>query len=230
MRHVIGLAVALVAIAAVPSFAQEVVDTTNAKGYVSGFAGAASAGGNSTGSVLLEGGARVAPHVMVFGNVGRFANLQADLQPTLDSTTNALNTEGVGVTGSGTLPAWYGIVGLRAEAPVSKHALPYVLGGIGTARLNPTPQFMFSSGALPDGTTPDVGTDVTSSLVSAGSITAPAASNAFMFTLGGGVQVPVVSRWAADVGYRYSRIAADTTLSAAALNTNVVTFGIGYRF
>jgi opacity protein-like surface antigen len=46
------------------------------------------------------------------------------------------------------------------------------------------------------------------------------------------VQVPLVTRWVADVGYRYSRIAPDTTLSATAtaLNTNVITFGVGYRF
>ena len=33
-----------------------------------------------------------------------------------------------------------------------------------------------------------------------------------MYTLGGGVQVPVAQHWAADLGYRYSRIAADTAL------------------
>jgi opacity protein-like surface antigen len=36
--------------------------------------------------------------------------------------------------------------------------------------------------------------------------------------------------WTADIGYRYSRIAADTTLSATPFNTNVMTFGFGYRF
>ena len=51
-----------------------------------------------------------------------------------------------------------------------------------------------------------------------------------MLMLGGGVQVPLVTRWVADVGHRYSRIAADTALSATALNTNVITFGVGYRF
>ena len=45
-----------------------------------------------------------------------------------------------------------------------------------------------------------------------------------------GVAVPLVPHWAVDVGYRYSRIAADTTLSATGLNTNVMTFGFGYRF
>ncbi len=113
---------------------------------------------------------------------------------------------------------------------MNKHAFPYVLGGIGAARLSPTTQLSFASGNMPDGTVPDVGADVTTALVSAGDYTAPAPSNAFMFMLGGGVQVPLVPHWAVDVGYRYSRIAADTTLSAVALNTNAVTFGFGYRF
>jgi opacity protein-like surface antigen len=33
-----------------------------------------------------------------------------------------------------------------------------------------------------------------------------------------------------DASYRYSRIAADTTLSANPLNLNGMTFGVGYRF
>jgi opacity protein-like surface antigen len=180
--------------------------------------------------VLFEAGVRVAPHVTAFGNIGRFANLKGDLQPTLDAATTALSEQGLGVTSGGTLPAWYGLGGLRAEFPASAHALPYVLGGLGAARLNPTAQFTYASGTMPDGVTPDVGTDVTSTLMTLGSYTAPPASNALMFMLGGGVEIPTVPHWSVDLGYRYSRIAADSTLSAAALNTNVMTFGFGYRF
>ena len=47
---------------------------------------------------------------MVFGNIGRFANLQADLQPTLDSATAALSAnQGLSVIGGGKLPASYGL-------------------------------------------------------------------------------------------------------------------------
>ena len=120
--------------------------------------------------------------------------------------------------------------GVRAEFPADRHAMPYVLGGLGTARLKPNEQFMFTNGALPDGTVPAVGTDVTSTLETSGMLLAPSSSNAFMYTLGGGVQLPVAQHWAADLGYRYSRIAADTALSSGALRTNAVTFGFGYRF
>jgi opacity protein-like surface antigen len=181
-----------------PLFAQE-GGGPDAIGYVTGLGGFASSVGNTTGDVVVEGGVRVAPHVMVFGDIGRFSNLQADLQPTLDTTTSAL-------------------------------AANQGLGGIGVAHLNPTAQFTFSSGTLPDGSTPAVGTDVTTTLTTAGSFTAPPSSNAFMFTLGGGVQIPVAPHWVVDGGYRYSRIAADSTLSALPLNANGMTFGFGYRF
>ena len=213
-----------------PLFAQE-RGGQRASGYVTGLGGFATSVGNTTGDIAAEAGVRIAPHVMVFGNIGRFANLQADLQPTLDSATAALSAnQGLSVIGGGKLPASYGLGGLRVEVPTRSRVLPYVLGGIGLARLSPTTQFVFSSGTMPDGSTPDVGADVTTAIVSAGVFTAPPASNAFMFTAGAGVQIPVARRWVADAGYRYSRIAADTTLSASPLNTNGMTFGVGYRF
>ena len=143
---------------------------------------------------------------------------------------NTLSDEGLGVNGGGTLPAWFGVGGIRAEIPASRHALPYVLGGIGAARLKPTPQFSYIAGTMPDGSTPADGADVTSTLLTLGSVTTPPPSSALMFTLGGGVEMPLMPHWAVDAGYRYSRIAADSTLSAGALNANVMTFGFGYRF
>jgi opacity protein-like surface antigen len=195
---------------AVPAFAQE-ARVPETKAYVSLFGGTVWAG-DSTSSVVIEGGARVAPHVLVFGNIGHFKDLQNDLTPSLSAETATLSGQGIDVNGMGTLPAWYTLGGLRAEFPANKHALPYVLG------------------ALPDGTVPAVGTDVTSSLETSGALLAPARTNAFMYMLGGGVQVPVAQHWAADLGYRYSRIGADTALSTGALGTNAMTFGFGYRF
>jgi len=168
---------------------------------------------------------------MVFGNVGRFGNLQGDLQPTLDATTAALAAnQGLSVVGGGSMPAWYSTGGLRVEVPAGRRIMPYVLGSVGMARLNPSPQFTFSNGTLPDGSTPEVGADVTSALISAGSFTDLPASTAPMFTFGGGVQVPLAPHWVVDAAYRYSRIAADATLSASPLVTNGMTFGFGYRF
>jgi opacity protein-like surface antigen len=223
------IAAALTALTAAPLFAQE--GGANARGYVTGLGGFATSVANTTGDMSAEAGVRVFPHVMVFGSVGRFGNLQADLQPTLDTTTASLAAnQGLAVIGGGSLPASYFGGGVRVEVPTNSRVMPYVLGGVSIARLSPSAQFTFSSGMLPDGTTPAVGTDVTSAIVSAGSFTAPQTSTASMFTLGGGIQVLAAAHWAADAGYRYSRIAADTTLSASALATNGMTFGISYRF
>ena len=203
----------------------------DAKGYVTGLGGFATSVTNTTSDIRFEGGVRVAPHVMIFGNVGRFGDLQGDLQPTLDAATSALAAnQGLTVIGSGTLPAKYVSGGLRVEVPTHSRALPYVLGGVGVARLNPSAQFTFSSGTLPDGSTPAVGDDVTAILTTSGAFTEPASSSALMLTFGGGLQVSVTHHWVADAGYRYSRIAADTTLSASAINANGMTFGVGYRF
>src|SRR5437879_5220316 len=91
--------------AAAPVFAQE-AGGPDAPGYVTGVGGFSMSVGGTTGDVLIEGGVRIAPNLMVIGNVGRFGNLQSDLQPTLDATTAALAaTQGIAVSGGGTLPA-----------------------------------------------------------------------------------------------------------------------------
>ena len=90
---------------AAPLFAQQSgVGGRDATGYVTGLGGFASSASNTTGDMLVEGGVRIAPHVMVFGNIGRFGNLQADLQPTLDATTaNLATNQGLNVIGGGSV-------------------------------------------------------------------------------------------------------------------------------
>ena len=214
------LAVAMMSAISAPSFAQ--VD----RGYVTGIGGFAVTPDTTSGDVLGEVGVRVAPRLFVFGNVGQFHNLQpSDAQPAIDSTTAMSAAEGLNVSGTGRVPAWYSTGGVRYEVPMSGRIAPYVIGGMGFARLTPKLQFTYSSGQLPDGSVPAVGADVTTQLVSAGDLTMLADSNAFMFTLGGGVQVPVAPRWTVDLGYRFSRVAADTPLNAQG-----ATFGVAYRF
>ena len=212
---------AIALLSATTSYAQPI------RGYVGGEGGFATAPDGTSGDVLGEAGVRIAPHLLVFGDIGQFHNLQpSDTQPTVDSATAALSAAtGLSVTGTARVPAWYSVGGLKYELPIQGRVSPYVLGGIGVARLTPTAQFTYSSGPLPDGSTPSVGDDVTSQIVSAGDFTAPGATTAFMYTLGAGVEFPVTRQWAVDAGYRFSRVAADTPVNAQG-----VTFGIGYRF
>ena len=218
----IWMAAALVALTAAPSMAQQAE-----RGYISAAGGFAVSPDTTSGNVLAEGGVRIAPHLSVFGNVGQFHDLQpSDVQPAVDATTASLSqSSGLDLVGNGRVPAWYSVGGLRFDVPTRGRVTPYALGGIGFARLSPTATFTYQSGTMPNGTTPSVGDDVTSEIVSAGAFTAPAASNSFMFTLGGGVAVPVARHWDVDAGYRYSRIDAD-----APINTQGMTFGFGYRF
>jgi opacity protein-like surface antigen len=197
------------------------------RGYVTGVGGFAATPDNTSGDVMGEVGVRVAPHLLVFGDIGQFHNLQpSDVQPAVDSATALLaDTQGVTVLSTSRVPAWYSLGGVRYELPTQHRMSPYVLGGIGVARLMPTAQFTYSSGTLADGSTPTFGEDLTNQLVSSGLYTAPSPTTAFMFTLGGGLEIPVSGHWAVDAGYRFSRVAATTPLNAQG-----PTFGFGYRF
>ena len=215
------IAATLSLLCAAPSLAQD------ERGYITGVGGFAASTDATSGNVLFDAGVRVAPHLMVFGNLGQFHNLQpSDALPAVDSTMATLaGSLGLNVVGTARVPAFYSVGGIRYEMPTRARVSPYVSAGLGVARLSPTAQFTYSSGPLPDGTTPTIGTDVTSELVTAGYFTTPPSTTAFMYTLGGGVAIPVAQHWAVDVGYRFSRIAADTPLNAQGM-----TFGFGYRF
>jgi opacity protein-like surface antigen len=211
---------ACIACCAQPSFAQ------SDRAYVNVGGGMAISPDATSGDVLGEVGVRVARNLFVFGDVGQFHNLQPSLvQPTIDATDATLSASGIAVTGSGRVPAWQTLGGVRYLIPMRSGITPYVLGGAGFARLSPTAQFIYSSGTLPDGTTPASGDDVTSQIALLGDFTQPAATSAFMFTVGGGVQVPVAPRVSVDVGYRVSRISADTPVNAQS-----IVAGVGYRF
>ena len=218
---VLILVAASIAFTGGPLFAQ------SARGYVAGAGGFAISPDATSGDAVGEIGVRIAPGLLVFGDLGQFHNLQpSGVQPTVNSTTAMLSDSiGLNVTGTGRVPAWYSVGGLRYEVPVRSRISPYIIGGVGFARLTPTAQFTYASGTLPDGSTPSVGDDVTSQLISAGDFTAPSPSTAFMLTVGGGVEIPVARHWAVDAGYRVSRIAADTPLTAQG-----AMFGFGYRF
>jgi opacity protein-like surface antigen len=197
------------------------------RGYVTGAGGFAVTTDTTSGNAIGEAGVRIARHLLAFGDIGRFRNLQpSETQPAVDGTTASLfAAQGLSVEGTGRVPAWYAVGGLRYEIPTRSRVSPYLSGGLGFARLTPTAQFTYSSGTLPDGSTPVPGADITSQLVTAGDFTLPPASTAAMFTLGGGVEIPVARHWAVDAGYRFARVAADTPLNAQG-----ATFGFGYRF
>jgi opacity protein-like surface antigen len=218
MRALIMVGAALLS-AAGPLYAQ-----SGDRAYVNLGGGVSVSPDVTSGDIVGEAGVRVARNLFVFGDVGQFHNLQPSLvQPAVDVTDTLLSASGVSVTGAGRVPAWYSIGGVRYAMPM-RGVSPYVLGGAGFARLTPTAQFIFGSGTLGD-STPAAGEDVTSELVTLGDFVQPAASTAFMFTAGAGVEVPIAPHLHVDVGYRVSRVNADTPLTA-----HSVVAGVGYRF
>jgi hypothetical protein len=215
------LGVTIMVLMAPPAFAQ------TERAYITGVGGVAITPDTHSADALAEAGVRIAPHLFVFGDVGQFHNLQpSDVQPGIDSATAALSSaQGLNVIGTGRVPALYTVGGVRFEPMPQNRVSPYVLGGVGVAHLKPTAQFIYTSGALPDGSTAVAGDDVTTQIETAGAFNLPAASNALMYTLGGGASIPVARGWAVDAAYRFSRVNADTPLNAQGL-----TFGVGYRF
>ena len=193
--------------------------------YVGGTGGFASGPDGTSRDTFGEVGVRVAPRLFVFGDVGQIHNLQPSaFQPVVDGTTALLSGTGLSVVGTAREPAWYSLGGMRYEAPTLKRVSPYAFGGAGIARITPSGRFTYAAGTL-SGDTPAPGDDVTQQLTAMGDFTQPAATNALMLSLGGGVAVPVAGHLSVDVGYRYARIASDTPL-----HTQGATLGFGYRF
>jgi opacity protein-like surface antigen len=195
------------------------------RAYVDLSGGFAVTSDTTSGDVLGEAGVRVAPNLFVFGDLGRFANLQPSLfQPTVDATATTLSTGGLSVNGVASVPAWYSMGGLRYAIPTGSRVSPYFFGGAGFARVSQTATFTYSSGTLP-GSTPNVGDDVTSQLVSIGDFVQPASTTSMMVAFGGGVEAPVAPHLVFDVGYRVAHVSTDTPINAQS-----VTFGFGYKF
>jgi opacity protein-like surface antigen len=214
------IATAISLIAAAPAAAQ------TDRAYVAGFGGFAVSPDTTSGQVLGEVGVRLAPHLFAFGDLGQFHNvLPSTLQPSVDTTVSTLGAEGLSLTATARVPVWYGLGGIRYQIPAASHFYPYVTGGVGFARVTPTAEFIYSSGTLPDGSTPLAGDDVTSRVETAGDFVIPAATTSFMFQLGGGVSVPLAQHWSVDAGYRFSRVETDTPF-----HTQGATFGFSYHF
>ena len=220
MQHIVRMMTVCV-LAATPVFAQE------HRGYVTGAGGFASSADGTSGDVLGEAGMRIAPHVSVFANVGRFENLQPSaVQPAVDLTVAAFGVgTGLNLTGTGTVPAWYSTAGLRYAFPAHGRLTPFASGGLGFAHLTPKASFQYISGTFPDGSLSTSGSAVTSQVIATGVFTEPPSSSAFMWSVGAGADFQLVRHVALEAGYRFSRVAADTPIDA-----NSVTFGMGYRF
>jgi opacity protein-like surface antigen len=182
---------------------------------------AQSAFGNVTSQNFgAEVGVAIALGVQVFAEVGQ----------TRDVATSALGSNALKIAGAVAAinpsasysvkePVTFGAVGVRYLLPVSGKTQPYVLGGLGIAKVTSDVKFFVG------------GSDVTASLQQdpyqivlgsdlSGSFTKP------MFVVGGGVTYPVWKQLVFDFQLRFGRIFAEDegiTVGRAGL-------GVGFRF
>jgi opacity protein-like surface antigen len=198
------------------------------RGYVEG-SGALSRLTGSTTSAGLDGevGVKVAPNVMLFGNIGNVRDIHwSTLETNVSNTVSALSANsGLTTIAQARVPTWYSLGGARIQFPNQTGFTPYVFGGIGFARMNPSVRFLYQDGTTPSGNAASVGDDVTADIVSNGLFTAPAPTTSLMLRTGGGVQVPISKHLLGNIGYSVSRISADTPIHAQDF-----TFGLGIKF
>lgn len=198
------------------------------RGYVEG-SGALSRLTGSATSAELDGevGVKVAPNVLLFGNVGNVRDIHwSTLETSVSNTVSALSAiNGLTTTPQARVPTWYSLGGARIQFPNQSVITPYVFGGIGFARMNPSVRFLYQSGTTISGNAANVGDDLTADIVSNGLFTAPTPTTSLMLRTGGGVQVPISKHLLGNVGYSISRISADTPIHAQDFS-----FGLGIKF
>jgi len=183
-------------------------------GYLEGVA--QSAFGHVTSqSYGVEAGYRVRPQVDLFFELGRAADVSTQgVEDDAQVIAGALAGSGVSVTVRE--PVAFLTVGGKYLIATSGGFHPYVLGGLGMARV--TQDVLFRTG----------GVDVTSTIsqfgVALGGDLSGTATNA-MVTLGTGAMIPIGPRFVLDLQLRLNRV-----LSSPAIFFGRAGLGLGVRF
>jgi hypothetical protein len=196
-------------------------------GYVEGNGGISSLTGVKSGGAIGEVGIKIAPNVMLFGNVGNIRDTgSSSLQASIDQAVSDLAANNdLTVTGTSRVPAWYSMGGARIQFPGHRAVTPYVFGSVGFAKLSPTIHFNYESGTTPTGNVATAGDDITNDIVANGLFSKPTSTRGLMLRTGGGVQVPLGRYLLGNVSYSVSRISSDTPIHG-----QDVTFGLGFKF
>jgi opacity protein-like surface antigen len=175
-------------------------------------------GHKSDAFVGAEGGYRFATDLDLFVEVGHMGNVGTTK---LESDATTIADFIGGTVSSSALKANYFDVGVRYHLSMVPAAHPYVLAGIGIAHVSTEVAFAIN-GTVVDPA--QVGVQLGGDL--SGSTTKT------LIVAGGGINVPFMKRFFADLGYRYGHIAAKTSSveSDAAVHTQRVILGVGINF
>lgn len=115
----------------------------------------------------------------------------------------------------------HGAAGLRYNIDVSRLVHPYVLGAVGIAQVTTEVEFKVNGTTIdPAAQKVQLGGDLSGNL------------NKTIIVVGFGVNVPFMTRFFADLGYRYGNILAktDNFETDKAIPTQRVVLGVGVRF
>ena len=191
--------------------------TEDSKGYVEGVA--QSAFGNVTSqSFGAEAGVSLGHGLYVFVDAGYVRDTAPSvLGVNAQIIAGFLSQSATSVTFQVYQPVAFGIAGLKYVVPVTGRIEPYVLGGVGAARIRKDVTFTVA------------GADVTSTLAQYGVVLGSdlaGTETKVMFSVGGGVMWPAWRRVVADFQYRFGRVST----SGPALNISRAGIGIGVRF
>jgi len=189
-------------------------------GFIQGLGGATF--GDETSSTV--GGMvafTVAPNVQVTAEIGRMQNVmpesfEASLLDAAQRTRDFFflaSGQSQPVTLRASVPALYGMFGVRGWIPTNFAVQPYVDAGVGFANVMPDVEMRLG------------GRDVTRDALDFGILADPDDEIEPLVGIGGGILVPIVDGLAADVGYRYQRV-----FTGNGVNVNRVTLGLAYRF
>jgi opacity protein-like surface antigen len=214
VRIVSCVVIGLLAVA-VRSQAQPAAGADESRFYA-GLTVGATFGHKSSGSVGGEAGGQVGP-VGIFLEGGRMMNVGTqDLDDRALKIANA-----VGATASTSYKVNYFAVGVRVAPDFALKARPYVMLGVGLAKVTAETALAVNGTTVPPETLGvQFGSDLNGS------------ENKGYFTLGGGVTYPLMNRVYVDGSYRYGRIGAKTGAieNDKGINTQRAQLGIGVRF
>jgi opacity protein-like surface antigen len=165
-------------------------------------------------SLGVEGGVPLSESFDVFVEGGRMRNVATS---DLDAAA-AIVAQFIAGTGTAKQSVGYFDGGLRYLIPTTGRYEPYVLFGVGVAKVSRSATFTVG------------GTDVTSQLLDRFGVQLGGDlledESAALVTFGVGARFNVRGKLVADASYRYARI----FLAEQGLNTNRLQFGIGIRF
>jgi len=178
-------------------------------------------GHKSDVSIGGEGGGRLTDVIDVFVEIGHMGNVgNTDLEARAQKIADFIG----GTVGTTAYKMTYFDVGAKYRVMDTGPWHPYVGVGLGFGTIKPEVRWAVGGNDVTD-QLPSLGVQLGSDLSES--------HTAFLFMIGGGTTYTFMTRYFADLSYRYGRtseVSSDSEVLIKGLNTQRVQFGVGIRF